>query len=79
MRKRGLDLDAHRVLRVIESTSSVVLGEPMAPDEKDQRGGTAEPFFDNLDKINARPHRVYVEEDVVAAEKCTQIIVEPAS
>ena len=77
--ERRLDLDAHKIMRVVETTPVVLIdgGNPILSDDGDERVAFADPLGQNFDEIEAGRDIVDVEEDVLSFQPFRQAIVNP--
>jgi hypothetical protein len=79
-RQGGLDLQAHEVIGVIETTLPMCIGDrqPLLTDQRQQHVAGPDRSGDHLHEVIAQLDGVHVLEDLVAAEAVGQSVVQPA-
>jgi hypothetical protein len=79
--QRGLDLQAHEVVGVVQASLSVLVGdrEPLLTDQRQEHVAGADRGGDLLDEVVAESDRVDVFEDLVAAVAVGESVEQPAS
>src|SRR5271165_4855718 len=77
--ERGLDLNAHEVVRIVETAFLVRVGarQPSFSDDGDERVASADTLGKRVDEIEAGRDAVDIEKDVLASKAAGQTIVYP--
>jgi hypothetical protein len=79
--QRGPHFEAHKVVRVVESPPSPLIGQrrPLAPDQRHQHRARVHRLGDDLREVQARLDGVQIHEHLRVGETLAQLVLQQAS